>query len=299
VTLSASIGHTQTLEDTVAQFYPQSLIDLAHDDPLTREQCFGILESDAGGAPRTVLAAYTNHVVAAVRVLRNSGAGFAVFAEPAGFDFDGSVCSVTVTNLNNDGKPDVLLTFSGGANSVDWVFSWDGESLTNLSPLTDSGLGTLLSELRNAELLDLNNDGIQEISSWTQRPAAEEVLPTHIYKWVSDHYELDQQVVGPWVFNPVSSSYTHRIPFDLPPNAQGPFVLKVVNGTAAAGPRVTSCIVRLNGEVVVGSADCGAGVASIERGVTLPASNVLEVNVGGSPQRQITVFIQAAGWTTP
>lgn len=302
VALFSSSAQAQSISDTVAQFYPQSLIDLGQelDIPMNREQCFGVLESDASGAPRTVLAAYTDHLIAVVRVLRNGGSGFAVVAEPAGFEFDGSVCTVSVTNVNNDGKPDALLTFSGGANSVNWIFSWDGQSLTNLSPTADSGLGTLLSEFRNAELLDLDNDGILEVSSWTVRAPSEPVLPNEIYRWVSDHYELDQQIVGPWVFNPAGSSYTHRIHFDLPPNAQGPFMLMVVNGTVDAGARVRAGTIRLNGQVVVGSNEFGANVASIEKGVTLlTTTNEWEVHVAGPTERQITVFIQAAGWTEP
>jgi hypothetical protein len=263
-----------------------------------------VLDSDASGAPRTIFAAYTDHFAAVIRVLRAGTAGFEVAAEPAQFDLYGSECEVTIRDLNADGQPDVHLTFLGSGNSVDWLFSWDGQDLRNLAPTRATERGTLLSELRNAELLDLNGDGIPEVSSSINVPEGGSPTPTRLYRWSAGQYESDQQVVGPWVFTRAAGSpATDRILVLLPPTAQGPFTMHVVNGTAMVGTRVENAVesarIWMNGQEIFRPNDFGNNVATIERTVVLQSMNELQVRLAGAPSGRITVLIKASAWPMP
>src|SRR5262245_36865994 len=114
VAKSAWAQQTIDISSVVSQFYPQTLADFATiaGSGTTRAQCYGVLENDTQGNPRTVLAAYTNLDAGAIRVLQGSGGVFTVVAEPAGQLFAGEHCSVEIIDVDGDGKLDAHVSFS-------------------------------------------------------------------------------------------------------------------------------------------------------------------------------------------
>ena len=82
--------------------------------------------------------------------------------------------------------------------------------------------------------------------------------------------------------------------FTLPPSAQAPFTLRVINGGTGKRDRVSSAWISLNGKSVLGPRDFSPLVASAERGVKLKASNKLRVTLAGKPGSYLTLQICGA-----
>jgi hypothetical protein len=100
------------LADTVAQYYPQALIDEALEirgaQP-NRKQCFGVLEASASGAPQIVVAGYTNMMSGAIRLLRAAGSGFEIAGEANAADLAGWECKVEALELDGDSRKEAAL----------------------------------------------------------------------------------------------------------------------------------------------------------------------------------------------
>ena len=294
----------QTTSETVAQYFPQSLIDLnaSLDEPLDRHQCFQVLATDPSGSAQTIVATYTNGYRAVVRVLQRSGDGFQIAAEPSGLHLWGLDCSIELANLTAQQRI-VHLTFHGAANTVDWVFVWTGQELSNLTPLVNTDFGNPDSQFRNAELIDLDGDGALDVTSRINASGDEPTSPTKVFRWTSGGFVPDLPILGPWTFvREDSSPTTDQILFELPSTAQGPFTLFVVNGTGTTGSRVENAVesarVWLNGEEVLRPSDFGANIGTIERAITLQQTNQLDVRLGGTPGGIIVVKIKVSSWSS-
>jgi VCBS repeat protein len=286
----------------VQQFYPQRLVDLGEQTggPFDRRQCYAVYDTEPSGAPRTIVAAYTNTSSAAIRVLRaNGGGSFDVVADPQEFDFFGSRCEVTLPDLDNDGRRDIIVTFGMMVSDVSWVFKWDGQQLDNLTPVTANGDGTLKTDLYNAEALDIDGDGVMEIYSVGQYPPSLEgpSKPDLVYKLFGDRYLKSETVVGLWTFERTTGApEVARVPVPLPAGARGPYTLHVVNGEAGGRSRVTSAQVWLNDRQVLGPNDFSNRIDVIDRPVPLDADNELAVRLAGAPGSRIRVILKSRGW---
>ena len=244
----------QTTDETVAQFFPQALVDLNNEiqTPLVRRQCFEVLAVDAAGSAETIFAAYTDRYLATVRVLRKRAGGFEVVAEPEGLELWAADCKVSLVDIDRNGQKEVHLSLFGAANTVDWLFSWDGLTLQNLTPNTDTGFGSLSSRLNNVDFVDIDGDGVLELSSLTLGGGSDSIPARKVFRWLSGQYVETDSVVGPWIFVRSSSTPTTiRIPFERPASAQGPFLLVILNGSTVSNRvenAVESARVWLNGE---------------------------------------------------
>lgn len=187
---STSAVAQTAVSETVAQFFPQSLIDLNNriDEPLNRHQCFQVLATDRTGAPEATFATYTNGYRAVVRVLRKGASGFQVAAEPSGLHLWGLDCTIALVDLAPERRRVIHLSFQGGANTVDWLFAWKGQDLSNLTPLVNTEFGGQDSQLVDADFVDLDRDGTLEIVSRTE--SAKGVPAPKIFRWSSGRYVL-------------------------------------------------------------------------------------------------------------
>jgi chitodextrinase len=79
--------------------------------------------------------------------------------------------------------------------------------------------------------------------------------------------------------------------FTIPADLQGPFVLRIVNGEPGARHRVTAATVYLNGRLILKPSEFSQKRASIERTVTLAATNHLKVTIAGKPDTFITLSV--------
>ena len=192
---STSAVAQTAVSETVAQFFPQSLIDLNNriDEPLNRHQCFQVIASDRTGAPEAIFAAYTNGYRAVVRVLRKSASGFQVIAEPSGLHLWGLDCAIALVDLAPDRRRVIRLSFQGEANTVDWLFAWNGQDLSNLTPLVNTEFGVPDSQLHDAEFVDLDRDGTLEIVIRAESANGVPARPAKIFRWSSGRYVLTRR----------------------------------------------------------------------------------------------------------
>src|SRR5205809_1042699 len=73
---NADIANAQAtdVQQIVDHFYPQALVDQADEGgagsvPFHRNRCYAVYDKWPSGAPKTIIAGYTNNVGAAIRVL--------------------------------------------------------------------------------------------------------------------------------------------------------------------------------------------------------------------------------------
>ena len=271
----------------VEQFYPQGLMQLP-EELGGREQCFAVYDADASGAPTTIVAGYTNHTEAVIRVLRASAGRFEAVAESRGMA--GALCDVTLDDVDSDGRKEVRVDFSVNRTSVSWLFRWDGQQLRSLTP----GTG-----LPNADLVDVDNDGVKElyVTSEVPRFADEPILPGVLYRLRGGQYVETAAVVGLWSFDHTTAAAdTSSVPVSLPYNARGPYTLRVVSGRPNRTARVTSAQVFMNGREVVASSAFRARASIIERPVMLMDDNELTVRFADGPPSEMLIVIESKNW---
>lgn len=295
-------GQAPNLTAVVGTFYPEELVELASSAgrPLVREQCFAVLESDRAGNARVIVAAYTNLISGAVRVLAAGDSGFSVVAEPGGEDHAGWHCEVRRIDVDLDGRYEAHVKFTANQGSEDWIYRWDGQQLFNLTPV-NAGLGGILeTNLINASVFDIDADGVLEVFTFSQTRGDDPPLPAELYRLANGRFVLDRPVVGAYRFERSKGTpETYVITVFTPRGAQGPFTLRVFNGTHTTKRPVNvveSGRVWLNGQELVSPNDFGKRDPAIERVVNLQADNELKVELAGAPGGQITIVIDAASW---
>jgi hypothetical protein len=302
--LQVPAGPQASVEQIVAGFYPQRLAGLAEEasETVERRQCHAVLDTQPSGGPQTIVAAYTNTSSAAIRVLQADGAGgFQIAAEPpANLDIFGSVCSITLDDLDGDGRKEIVVAFGMMNSHVSWVFRWDGHQLLNLTPLAANGDGTQYSELSNAELVDVDNDRIPEMYVAGAKPDADEgpAQPDTIYRLGTDGFVKAESLIGLWEFQrDTRSPETQRVQVDLPEGALGPYMLHVINGDADGHARVSSAQVWFNDRLVVTPSDVNQQVDVLDRSVTFEEHNELAVRLAGAPGSKLLVILRSRGWS--
>jgi Bacterial Ig-like domain/Metallo-peptidase family M12B Reprolysin-like/IPT/TIG domain len=99
------------------------------------------------------------------------------------------------------------------------------------------------------------------------------------------------------VFGPQTYTRTTGAPneytttFTAPPWIVSPFNLHIVNGDASGKNRISSATIALNGVQIAGPSDFNQNVATIDRSVTLQATNTLQVTLASKPGSYLTINV--------
>ncbi len=295
-----AFGQHSSTAAIVGQFYPASLTAFP-DEFGGREQCFAVYDAEPSGAPRTIVAAYTNHTEAAIRVLRRGDAGFAVVAEPdSGLDLSGVRCEISLEDADGDGRKEVRVDFSVNRDTVSWLFRWDGKRLSNLTPTTSTAAtGYQASGFVNGSLVDVDNDRVKEVYVQPEYPRfpGEPVLPARLYRLSGGHYVPAGRLVGAWeLVQETAAPYIATISFTTPQGADGPYTVRLVSGLPDGSARPTSGRVSMNGREIVAPESFGADLATIERRVALASDNQLQVRIAGKPGSRVLIVIESERW---
>lgn len=287
----------------VDQFYPQSLIDAATHAPsvpFDRRSCFTVYDYFINMAPKTIMAAYSNNVSGAIRVIQaqQQGGPYSVIFEPTGVALSGTDCGVTLVDVDGDQINEVEFSFPSfrGINSMDWLFRWDGYKLTNISPVSIEPDGSQSSEFSNIEFLDLYHDGTLQVLSVTGAPVADgsgPVMANDIYRLSGGQFVLDRPIMFYGTYErKTGAPVTVPDSFPLVGGSTGPYVLKIVNGNKDGSKRISSATVVLNGTQVVGANQFSQSVEFISVPVTLNATNQLQVTLAGTPLGTIIITVE-------
>lgn len=296
-----------TSEEVVAEFFPQRLIDESEDDharggPLPF-RASDFVESELGGEGVSFLvAAYTNGFSGAVRVLRKVGTQWQLVDEPRLPRLGGVFPSVSLVDLESDGLPEVLVSLSSGRGpTADWVFAWEESHLVPVNPVVADDAGEIDTVLSDADLLDLNGDGrLEMINPTGSGPVApDETEPIGVGDF--DVYSFDGEsfvLTGTATFFGTVERGTgppeaERFLFQVP-SPDGPFRMALVNGTEDGTDRVSSAVVRLNGQQIAGPRRFNQNVERLELEVSLREENVLSIELRGSPGGRVTFSFEPA-----
>lgn len=107
-------------------------------------------------------------------------------------------------------------------------------------------------------------------------------------------------VFGPRRFTRSNGSPVNVVaPFTLPADAVAPFSVQLVNGDADGSNRVSSADIKLNGAALFTSSSFNQTVGTLNKSVTLSASNTLEVKLKSSPGSYLTISFTATRAANP
>ena len=107
-------------------------------------------------------------------------------------------------------------------------------------------------------------------------------------------------VFGPRRFTRETGAPTNVVePFTIPADAAAPFSVQVVNGDADGSNRVSSGDIKLNGAALFTSSSFNQTVGTLNKTVTLAASNTLEVKLKSSPGSYLTITFTATRAANP
>jgi len=287
---------TQQIEQIVEQFYPQVLSDEAqanfqHVDPAPfRARAFALADLDGIGTANYIVAAYTNGISGAIRVLRLQGSTATLVFEPSRLLLVGIYPAVELVDIEKDGRPEVAVHFSGGRGTLtDWVFKWTGTELRLIGPFTVDEHGNVSTDLFESSFFDVDGDGILEI---VQSPPGGPTETTEVYKFDGQKFTLTtSQVYFETFYRRTAAPVTETRTFQVQNPGAG-FVLTIINGKPDGSNRVSSAVIKLNGVEVAGPKDFSQQVGKIVRQVTVAAQNVLEVELRGSSGGQILVTVE-------
>jgi hypothetical protein len=295
-----------TPEQIVAQFFPQRLITESEDDhaaggPLPFQASdFEVVDLQGDGSA-FIVAAYTNGFSGVVRALRKVGADWQVADEPDLPRLGGVFPSLSLVEIDADGPPEVLVSLSSARGpSADWVFDWDGSHLRPVNPTVADDDGEIDTALSDADLLDLDGDGRAEMINPTgSGPVAEdEVEPIGFGDYEVFAFDGERYVPAGNVSyfgtatRQTGAPVTERIRFTVQP--PGAYRLHIVNGTASGDHRVSSAVIRLNGDQVAGPGQFNQNVAHLDIAVSLQEENLLEIELRGRPGGRLTYIFQPA-----
>lgn len=286
----------------VDQFYPQSLLDDAASDtlPFDRRSCFAVYDYFPNLAPKTIMAAYSNNVLASIRVIQapQQGGPYSVVFEPSGLLLTGTDCGVTLVDVDGDQINEVEFTFPSfrGINSRDWLFRWDGSKLTNISPPLNEPDGSQSSPFSNIEFLDLYHDGTLQVLSVAGAPVADgsgPVVANDIYRLSGGQFVLDRPIMFYGTYErKTGAPVTVPDSFPLVSGSTGPYGLKIVNGSKDGSNRVSSATVVLNGIQIVSPNQFSQSLEFLSVPVPLKAINQLQVTLAGTPLGTIIITVE-------
>ena len=293
-----AVAQEAALQGRVDALYP--IERLAPSDASERSSCFEVLERDPAGRPHVVVAVYVDGIAGAVRVLRRSlsDALDVVQDSPNRWALPGNSCVIRLRDVDFDDQPEVFVYFQGRRASTGWIFRWDGDALTNLTPTEADDVGER-SVLLSPAIYDLAHQGpLQVIASReivNVAPGLPVRLPAFVYRLGPSGYEVDGSVLAVMGFRADVDPRGNQRSFRLITDTMPPVTLHVINGDRYGDNRVTSASIRVNEVELISGVDVNADIefANVE---IAPAyvSNTVTATLTGPPEGTIIVLVKDA-----
>lgn len=290
---SSSFAEASNTDNSIVkEYFPQALTAIsdtinAHGGPAP-DQYFAYVDADLDGTgtKNYIVAVYSNGYLGEIRILKKQGSNAMVVASTSPWSprMSGIVPTVRIQDVDGDGRPEVIASFSNmnGATTTDWIWKWDGTALHCISPA-----------LYGVDFVDLTGNGkLSAISNdeTGQTTSSGFPLDTAIYNLVN----------GKFVRTGTSYMFSYFRRYKGPPhrvtqqfavsNPSGQYELTIVNG-GGTNKLVSSATVQLNGTTVASQKDFNQQAKVIKIPVTLKASNTVTVKLNGAPGSLILLSV--------
>lgn len=279
----------------VSQFYPQSYVNnaAALGEQIKQVSCYAVYQTAANGTAQTIVAGYSDGANGTVQVLTQQGPGnYAIAFEPSGLDLGGDNCDAELIDVDGDGVNEIHISFAAQADGSDWVFKWNGTTLTSIGPVI-ARRGRLGSAAFNSAFLDLYHDGTLQMLSGGD---PDNGIPNVVYRLVNGVFVQDSPVlccVDDFVRN-TGAPQTQSAAFNLVQGSTGPYTLMVINGDRGGANRVSSGRITLNGTDLVLPNQFNQQVETISAPIPLlnTGQNVFSVQLDGPPGSHLRVLVK-------
>jgi len=292
VAASAQTGGDDTL---VMQFYPSALTSesvadfgLGGPPPFTAYD-YRYANLDGPGSQQYIVAAFSNGFSGRVAVLRKQGSSAMQVAAPD-FPLMGGVRpTVALYDVEGDGKPEVLISFTAArGSSADWLLKWDGSTLRSIGPAVQDAQGNIATSLVEADFVDINGDGILEIINAPETTNG----VFQVFKLSNGSYENAGVTIDAYyTFARGSGAPKNEVRTFSVANHTAPHLVTIVNGDITGLNRVSSAVIRLNGVSIAGPERFSQKVLNITIPVSVTGSNTLEVELRSEPGSQLSIAI--------
>ncbi|MHB0970839.1 MAG: hypothetical protein ACYC7A_14955 [Thermoanaerobaculia bacterium] len=284
-------------DDIARAHFPVELRDAGHEPYETKY----VTIHPGDGAPRRIVAAYSNNIRAGIRTIDITETGQATPGEVSILDLMlGHVIQMSAKDLDADGAPEVLLKLSSDRCASDtWIFRIEGSTLRSMNPRFDDAEWPICL----VDMKDVNGDGVLELFEFVpplSRVEDETFVPEdpearasrRILSFGSDLILTELKLAY------FSQHYKTRdestATFDWNDSATGAELI-VLNGAGEAAKRASSVRIVLNGQEVVKPSALNQKVNRLVVPVTLLRKNTLTVKVESSPEATIFVYVQPPG----
>jgi hypothetical protein len=276
----------------VRQFYPQRLVDDFHtyapDQALTELYSFCRADLNGTGQADFLVAAYSNGRMGAVRVFKTQSSTMLV-DDVLDLPFVGASATIRALDLDGDKKQEIIVSFRLHRETDDWILKWNGTRLISFGATRTDKRGVVHTLLANAEIIDIDGDGIYEIFVPQED---ENRVPFETM------YSIKNGVLTPTPNTVVIHDRFERHegdPDDYPvtfsvADTNSPYTFILTNGDAS-GHQVTSGEIKLNGAVIVNESQFKQKTKTLKISVRLAATNMLQIELRSDPGSFISFVI--------
>jgi hypothetical protein len=286
-------------QQIVNQLFPPSLLSPPGGALVDKTSCFVVYDRLPNGAPRTIIAAFSDGINGKVQAIQRQADGtYQVIDEPSNLKLGGPHCTADLADLDGDGVNEVRVSFASfRVGTSDWIFKWDGSHLHNIGP-TSTSKGSQRSLLCSTDFVDVLHDGTLQILSVGGDPSPEDGHLTHpnfLYHISEGSFVLSSPVVYVHTFSRDKGSPAQvNDSFDLFDGSTGPYVIRVSNGDSKGNNRASSADILINSTEVFGPSSFNQQVGTLSATLSgLNASgNKVQVELQSAPGSQLTIVVE-------
>jgi hypothetical protein len=286
---SGDVSWGQTAEQTVEQFFPEQRLPVENQSD--KRSCFAVVSSDSGGAPLSIVAAYSNLARGVVRLLVRSGGMFMVASESSpSLEIIGSECTVALAPLSAASATEAVVVYD---EAQGWVFQINNGLVINLTPTSAVGRKDF-TRLFNPDLCDLKHDGTKQIcTSPGNADVPKDRQWEQVYVLSNGSLQIESYLLAIRTINADWHAAAKRAVFADVIGSVGPYTVRFVNGDAFGRHRLTTGSIALNGVEVIGPSILNDqfefGQATFSG--SLSSLNELEIDANGPANSTVTVMV--------